>query len=364
MRIEPKQQRRLRVLLITARADHGGGPRHILDLLKSFRCGDNPSQIEFYICAPEQEPYASQFRELSNGFLEIPPRRFSIFAFFRLLRFVRNSKIDAIHSHGRGAGMFSRLLGAITGVRVLHTFHGIHREASLMGRIKLLIDQWLAHLPFTPIFVSVNEEREAFEFKCVRPAARGVVIENAVDTSRFGKRNRSAMSDHQKSIRFGSFLRADKAKSPDLFLSLANELRSEGTWSCAGISREELKAEGELPPHLEVMGRIREPAGWLESLDIFLSCSRNEGLPIGVLEAMAANCICLLSDISAHRHFGEKNAALMFHAEDPGSALELIRRIKDNPEVGRTVVANANRLIFERHTLSAFRAKLEAIYAI
>jgi glycosyltransferase involved in cell wall biosynthesis len=346
---------RLRVLLITARADHGGGPRHILDLLRAFES----SGIEFYIASPEQEPYASQFHTLTKKFFELPPRSFSLVAFFRLLRVVRRARVDVIHSHGRGAGIYSRLLGLFTGVRVLHTFHGINREPSLKGRLKLLVDQVLSYFPFTPIYVSENESREAIEFGCLRPGVVGFVIENAVDISRFASRTTPPLEG--KTLRFGAFLRDDIVKGPDLFLALARDLNGEGQWSCAGISRTELSSYGQVPETIEIMDRLHEPAAWLQSLDIFVSTARNEGLPLGVLEAMSAGCLCILSDIPAHRTF--KNAAVLFIPEDSASFTAALSRIQDDPSIRSALSEGAMGLILNRHSLETFRQKLERAYS-
>lgn len=352
-----------RVLLITARADHGGGPRHILDLLKAFSREREAGEIEFYIGSPNQDPYGPQFQQLTKEFFEIPPRSFSLFALFQLLRAIRRTGIDVIHSHGRGAGVYSRLLGLLSGVRVLHTFHGIHRDPSLRGRIKLLVDQFFAVFAFTPIFVSKNEEREALEFGCVRANAEGYVIENAVDTSRFKKREAARFSDPTRPIRFGAFLRPDLAKGPDLFLRLATDLAAEGEWSCAGITRDELATYGEIPPSLEVRDRLREPAEWLQSLDVFVSTARNEGLPLGVLEAMAAGCVCILSDIPAHRQFAVEGATIKFDTADSRTFLMATSRLKSDMNAGLGIIEQARLAIENRYSMATFAEKLKSRYA-
>lgn len=352
-----------RVLLITARADHGGGPRHILDLLSAFQSASDSEEIEFHMAAPDQEPYAPQFRDLTKCFFEIPPRSFSLSAFFRLCQFLRKARIDVIHSHGRGAGVYSRLLGFVTGVRVLHTFHGIHREATLKGRIKLFVDQVFSYFPFTPIFVSENEKREALEFGCVRPGITGHVIENAVDLSRFTSRTHAPLEDTTRPPKFGAFTRADLAKGPDLLLQLVNHASAEGSWACAGITKEEITAFGKVPAHLKIEGKVREPAEWLQSLDVFVSTARNEGLPLGVLEAMAADCLCVLSDIPAHKNFEKQGSAVLFNTKDPSSFIDAWTKLKaDKPQQSAQLIA-AKNLMREKHSLETFRNKLAIVYA-
>lgn len=354
---------RLRVLLITARADHGGGPRHILDLLRAFHRRD----IDFYIGSPREEPYADQFTRLTKKLFEIPSRSFSLFAFFRLRRAIQIARIDVIHSHGRGAGIYSRLLGLVTGCRVLHTFHGIHREPSFTGRLKLWVDQILAFLPFTPIFVSDNEQEEASQFRCVRPGRKGFVIENAVDASRFSHRQQPPFSN-ARTIRLGAFLRADPVKGPDLFLNLVRELERRSPddidlrWSCVGISRDELAAYGEIPSSIDILDRVTEPAPWLESLDVFLSTARNEGLPLGVLEAMAAGCICILSDIPAHVGFARDGGALLFDATSATNFHLQLQRLLRELDLRQDLTVHAQAMMTERHSLGVFATKLMSAY--
>lgn len=363
MPTDPKaEQKSLRVLLITARADHGGGPRHILDLLRAFQPASDSKEIEFHMAAPDQEPYAPQFRELTKSFLEIPPRSFSLSAFFRLRRLLRKARIDVIHSHGRGAGVYSRLLGFVTGVRVLHTFHGIHRDPSLLGRVKLFLDRVFAFFSFTPVFVSENEKREALEFGCVRPGTTGHVIENAVDLSRFTSRTQTPLEDTTRPPKFGAFTRADLAKGPDLLLQLVNHASAEGSWACAGITKEEIATFGKVPAHLTIEGKVREPAQWLQSLDVFVSTARNEGLPLGVLEAMAAGCLCVLSDIPAHKDFEKQGAAVLFNTKDPNSFIDAWTKLKaDKPQQSAQLIA-AKNLMREKHSLETFREKLTTVY--
>ena len=355
MLTDPK--RRLRVLLITARADHGGGPRHILDLLRSL----DGRGIEFYIGSPDQEPYGPQFRSLTKKFFEIPPRSFSPFAFIRLLRVVRRSRIDVIHSHGRGAGLYSRLLGLLTGVRVLHTFHGIHRDPSLKGRVKLFVDRALSYFPFEPIYVSENEAREALAFGSVREGVVGYVIENAVDETRFKGRTRTPFSSQQ--LRIGAFVRDDIVKGPDLFLNLARDFGDAGQWTCVGITRVELSDYGQVPETLELVGLLKEPATWLMNLDVFVSCARNEGLPLGVLEAMAAGCLCILSHIPSHANFATSEAALLFSPEDPISFLSALSCLKNESELRATLLAKSHTMIESCHSLASFAGKLDRAYS-
>ncbi|MBU6154718.1 MAG: glycosyltransferase, partial [Bdellovibrionales bacterium] len=94
-----------RILMISARADHGGGQKYLLELVRAIN-----EQVDVFIAAPDEAPYGPKFRELSKDFFALPHRAFRLGVLIRLLIWARRHRIEIIHSHGRGAGYYSRLL--------------------------------------------------------------------------------------------------------------------------------------------------------------------------------------------------------------------------------------------------------------
>lgn len=71
-------------------------------------------------------------------------------------------------------------------------------------------------------------------------------------------------------------------------------------------------------------GYTEHLAGWLSAADVFLSASLIEGHPNVVIEAAAAGCPLVLSDIPAHREFAVGDSALFAPANDPGLLADAI----------------------------------------
>jgi len=350
----------IKVLLVTARADLGGGPRHVLDLINAFA----KNEVQFFMASPEQEPFAPLFRERCAGFVTIPSRQFSLSAFVQLYQFIERERINLIHSHGRGAGLYSRLLGVITGRPALHSFHGIHTEASLSGRVKLLLDQVLAFFPFQAIFSSPQEHQRAKDHHVIRSQPFTVIF-NAVDLTRFSV----AKQPRSNSIkRVGVFLRDDPAKGPDLWLQLVTEalkdpsLASKVVFSCAGIRATELSRFGPIPEVLELAGPLKNPVPWLEGLDLLVSTSRSEGLPLGVLEAMAAQVPCLLSKITGHQMFFDHGVATAFDSSDPAAFVSGINEVLNRGAEVEARAKTAHQWVSEDFSLSVFHERLLELY--
>ena len=112
---------KVRILFISLRSDYGGGPTHMYDLVAGLN-----SSFDKYVACPIQKPFYNMYKEEKINVFPLPVRTFSLFRFVKLVRFARRTNINIIHSHGKGAGMYSRLLALIIRKPVIHTFHGIH----------------------------------------------------------------------------------------------------------------------------------------------------------------------------------------------------------------------------------------------
>lgn len=126
------------ILMISVRADHGGGPRQLYQLIKGLK-----DEFKFFVACPRNEPYFASLEKLigSERLIEIPYRRLDFQSFKRIHQKISSEKITLIHSHGKGAGFYSRLLVFFSDVRVVHTFHGIHIGG--LNSIKRFFYIWL-----------------------------------------------------------------------------------------------------------------------------------------------------------------------------------------------------------------------------
>ena len=121
---------------------------------------------------------------------------------------------------------------------------------------------------------------------------------------------------------------------------------------------------------LRLSGRV-ELAGALERDDaylalahasVFLSCSGVEGLPVAVLEAMAAGCRLVLSDIPAHRAVAGGLPGVEFApAGDVEAFAAAILRALEDREGPEAALARRQRVI-DRHSSKTMLDEYEALY--
>ena len=136
-----------KILMISVRADYGGGPEHVFQLVRNIS-----TQFDVYVALPCDKPYWGKFSRLlgSDKLIKIPHRRFSITELFKMLLFIKDNDIKVIHSHGKGAGLYSRLLKLIapSSTKVIHSFHGvgIGEYSFLPRRLYIIYERLFSYL--------------------------------------------------------------------------------------------------------------------------------------------------------------------------------------------------------------------------
>lgn len=357
------------ILFITTRSDGGIAPKQIIDIANMMR----PIGIRVFIAAPTNPPHGFELKRVADKLISVPARDFNWKTLFELRRQIVKHSVSLIHSHGRTAGLYARLLRLMTGVEVLHTFHGIPNEPGLSGHIKRFIDQLLGMTRFVPVFGSETEKQRAIAKRLISSEHESMILESAIDLSKFPKRKQTLVPfcsvdpmrpETLNRIRIGAFLRVESTRGHDLFLKAAAEAAEQGQWSCAGYPRERLGKFGKLHESLEVVGPVQDIGKWLNSLDVFVSTSTGDGQIYGALQAMAAGCVCILSDVPAHQAFVKHQAALLFDPAEPNSLAQAIDDVRSNKALRDMLLGNARYMLERFHNEDTFRNKLLDSYRL
>ena len=89
-------------------------------------------------------------------------------------------------------------------------------------------------------------------------------------------------------------------------------------------SLEQAIARGGLAGRVRLAGYVPNVWAWLKRADAFVSVSLSEGQPNTVMEAMAAGCPVIASDIPAHREFLGEESAVLVKPDVPEAVAEAI----------------------------------------
>jgi glycosyltransferase involved in cell wall biosynthesis len=342
----------VKILFITARTDLGGGPKHVLDLLKSLK------DIDAYLAAPIEMPFGPELLKYTKSNLIIKKRSLSAIDFIKIFLFLKKNKIKVIHSHGRGAGLYSRIL-KIFGFKIIHTFHGIHEEDGLLGRMKFLTDRILANFSDHYICVSDEEKVKAAKVKFLAKVPCSVIY-NGISLEDFPYKY---VTVSIKSL--GCMARPSYQKGYDLLFAHLIELKK--VWpnfifKIAGPKPTELEIPQELTQNCEVLGEV-SPQKFLANIDLYVSASRWEGMPLAVLEAMAHGVPCLLSKVTGHDYFiSKKEICCSYIPNDYHGFVEQIEKLRTQDDLKKTISLNARNIIVKDHSSIEFAVKTKRIY--
>lgn len=323
-----------KVLMITARADHGGGPRHLELLLRD--CED---WIIPYVACPEDDPYWARFNDIAGGrVIQIPHRKFELRQAWRLAMHARREGIHLVHAHGKGAGLYARFVSAMARIPGIHTAHGIH--VGEYGRISRKIyslyenasSLWVNHV----IHVSDEEKSQARAIGLwqKRPStviSNGVVSHTpgAIKDMRDRARRKLGVQDSRPIVVTVS--RFDYQKNMAEAYAIAKALpEMHFIWIGAGADSPSLeeRATSEGVCNISFLGQVDSPLDYLAAADVYLSTSRWEGLPLAVLEAMSLGIPSVLSNVTGHVELVRTHGVgLLYSLGDVESASDALQRV-------------------------------------
>jgi glycosyltransferase involved in cell wall biosynthesis len=269
----------------------GGLERMAVDLALAHRAAGH--RVSMY-CLYGAGPLARDLEREGVPVVEFhKERRSRAGVVWSMSRQLRRDRADVIHGHNSGVHHFAATAKRIAGTPVcLNTRHSATSSTGEPYQEKYF--RWVE--PFTEQVVFVCDlVRQQLAPLLNYPPAKCSVILNGIPLEKFLARPASPGSMRPR-IRFGTVGRLVPAKGHavliDAFAKVAAEL-PEADLKIYGYG----PLEGELQARIErlgmrgritLAGRTEDTSRVLEALDIFVFSSLNEGLPLVILEAMAA----------------------------------------------------------------------------
>jgi glycosyltransferase involved in cell wall biosynthesis len=299
------------VLELLVSSQLGGGPAHVADLL----AGLDPKEFCVTVGAPAGGPYFERFREAGAEVVDVAADRLSPFTLGKVTRLIREREIRVVHSHGKGAGLYGRLAARRAGVAAVHTFHGLHYDGYPPGARSAYIamERGLARITHTIIHVSASQAERAGPLGLV-PAERARVIVNGIDAARVRAQlrpregARTALGLDPTALVLGTVARFDPVKGLETLLEAMGRLRQRrpgavclvvGDGPESGRLRARARRLG-LGGTVVWAGPLPDAARYFAALDVYVTASLGEGLPLGVLEAMASGLPVVATRVSGH----------------------------------------------------------------
>lgn len=213
-----------------------------------------------------------------------------------LIRFFRRQQPDIIHCHQRFSDYWACRVGRWAGVpHRLWTRHSVYRDMDARQ-----INRYRNAARHTPFVLAVSDavRRNCLETEGL-PAPKVRTLVNGIDTSRFAPRPSSVrcqmraelgVANHEHLLLFVG--RLSHEKTPEAFPALVAILRERGLpvrgYVCGTGPLEEQVTAAATKAGVIMLGLRRDIPDLLAACDLLVSTSRIEGLPLNIMEAMAA----------------------------------------------------------------------------
>jgi len=353
----------LRIVQIVETLDVGGLERMALHLAVAHRKAGHWSAIYTVFGPGALEGEARSAGIPVVSFHKRPG--FSVGAVWRLARQLRADRAQIVHTHNSSIHHYGALAGKLAGAVVVNTRHGLALHSSSRQEI-----YFKAVLPLTSAVVFVCQYgRRYFARKGMAPEAKSEVILNGIPLDPF-RQVRASPGSMRPKIRFGTIGRLVKAKAHgdllEAFALVARDLPEAelDIWGYGDLRAQlesRIAASG-LQGRVHYHGPASKPAEALRTLDIFVLSSISEGLPLVILEAMAAGLPIVSTRVGGVAEVAPEGTAAWFaEPGNPASLAEAMRKAaaSDLAAAGRSAYEIAGRDFgvdtMQRHYENLFR---------
>lgn len=355
-----------RILHVIDSLDLGGAQTALLNLL---RYADR-SKFHHEVAAMHGEGmFAAAFRAIDVPVHSLSARRWPPGYLLGLPRLLRRGRFDVAQFHLFGANWIAKPLAAVGGVRVRYHHDQCNDAFRAGSRLATLVDR--ATNALSTRVLAVSRSIEDFHLRVERlPRERVTYFPNGVDLEVFrpasaGER-RAARADFglpDEGLVVGGVGRLTAQKNFGLLLDAIEGLAGDFTVALFGSGPEEAALRARAGRRVRFLGTVADRPAIFRALDVLVLPSRFEGLPLTVLEAMAAGVPVLASAVDGVREIAEPGVhALLEPSGDAAAFRAALGRLIEDAGLRATLATAAGTLVRDRFDARALAARLESFY--
>ena len=370
-------KRKIRVLHLIDRLGNGGAET----LLRTFAAGIDRTRFELYVAALRPAPGSHLAKELRE--MHVPIHEFNQHASYdipatvSIVSYIRRNHIDIIHTHLLGADIMGRIAGFLTGRPVVSTVHSERADLDLEPGRRQILQRWSARFMCRKLIVLSDLIKDDVSDWFGLPPGRVIVIPNGVDTERFRRGADFDRAEMKRNLLGGEFplvtnvarLVPEKGQSSLIEAArIVTDARPDVRFLLIGDGplRAELEAQSAalgLSDKIIFAGFRGDVADVLAASDVFVLSSVREGMPVALLEGMAAGRPAVVTNVGGMGQALENNVTgLMVPPADPQALADgILKYLNDRAfaeEMGRT----AQTWVNEHYSMRAWVQKCEELY--
>ena len=284
-----------------------------------------------------------------------------------LVRVCREFRPDVLVAHGFSEHLWGRYAGLLAGVP--HLVHVEHNTRERYTRWRLAQTRWLAKR--TDRIVGCSEGVKQALLAMGMPAARTIAIPNGIRLEPFAGADAQPFSARSPGIVMVA--RYSKQKDHATLLRALAVLGESGlrtTLQLLGGGKtmhrkplEQLVARLGIAGQVQFPGVVRDVPQRLMAQQVCVLSTHYEGMPLALLEGMAAGCAVVGSDVPGVREvLADGEDGLLVHESDPLALADALERLLRDPADAARMAANARTAALERHGRELMNRRYEALF--
>lgn len=350
----------------------GGAERQLVNYLLA---ADRTEFRHTAVCLAAEGPLAAVVREAGVPVVVMPVRMRTLWRDLpRLATWLRRNEVAVVHAHMFHAALWSRLAAMLAGVPVrVVTEHGrqLWKSRLQVGLDRLLTRRTCRHIAVSEDGRSLRIAREKVAPACIVLIPNGVAIPELADCEGRRRRVRAELGLAAGQPVVGTVGRVVAVKGYAHLLAALTALRSRFPmvkWLLVGDGPElpGLLQEAERVGIREALltpGFRSDVTDLLAAMDVFVMSSIREGLPVALLEAMAAarpvvvTAVGGMPDAVVHGANG-----LLVPPADPAALAEAIGSLLADETTASRLAAAARATAKERYSITSVARRIEDVY--
>ncbi|MGD0798157.1 MAG: glycosyltransferase family 4 protein [Acidobacteriaceae bacterium] len=286
----------------------------------------------------------------------------------RVRELVRQVGADVVHAHGFKADIYVWL--AMRGARVplvstCHTWYDTDRMVRLYGRLDRLVLRGYARV------VAVSDGVKRRLLKAGVREERIRIVRNGIDLRPFAGAEATLRGELGGAVVVGLVGRLAWEKGVDVFLRAAARVLVEFPqvrFVVVGDGPDRAMLEGligelGIGARVTMLGRREDMAGVYASLDVMVSASRQEGLPMAILEGMASGRAMVVTAVGEVPKLVEDGqTGVLVAAEDVDALAAGIAGLVRDPERRARLGAAAREMVRAEYSAERMAAEYLRVY--
>ena len=363
----------IKILHTIRQGQIGGGETHVFDLVSHL---DDRFTSEVLSFTPGEMVERLSKMGVPCHVIETE-KPFDVRVWGKTKKLMQERGIQLVHAHGTRACSNSFWGARKLGLPLLYTIHGWSFHTGQMAALRLMrlrIERFLVHLTQQNISVSRSNNQDGIR---LLDMPNSQVVSNAVDTSRFDPEKAAVLKKEDlgmpgDKLVVGFLARLTKQKDPFTFIRAAAEvLNSHADVHFALTGGGELEADCRhlaealgVAQNLHFIGFRTDVSDVLKLFDVYCLPSLWEGLPIGILEAMAMKKAVIATPVDGTKEIIEDQVTGLFFPEnDHLSLANCIRRLIDDPTLRAKLGREARNVIEASFGIDIFSQKMGEAYS-